>query len=85
MGSVGSIEVLAPGAHASEILDCLRVKAGYYDIGVEDGAAGVLAVTDIGGHADDLPAFLRHQLNVCSAELGYDWRDFIAVTLPQAD
>jgi hypothetical protein len=85
MGSVGTIEVLAPGAHARQILGCLRVKAGYYDIGIEDGVAGMLTVTDSGGHADDLAAFLRHQLNICSAELGYDWRDFIAVALAQAD
>jgi len=79
MRSVGSLEVLAPGTHARQILDCLRTKASEHDIEVEEGVEGTLVVTDVAGHADNLPAFLRHQLNTCSAELGYDWRDFVGV------
>jgi hypothetical protein len=79
MGSVSSLDVIKPGEPADQLIDCVRAKANAYGIRVEDGTTGLLMVSDIGDHADDLPSFLREQLDACAAGLGYDWRDHITV------
>ena len=78
MSSVGSITIREPGERAERLVRCLRAHAQQYSIGI-DGDPPEIMVVDMGGHADDLSAFLRERLDVCARELGFDWRDHLAV------
>jgi hypothetical protein len=73
VGSVGRIRVREEGERAQRLLHCLRARAGEHNVRIEAGTSGTLMVDDLGGWTDDLAAFLRAQLDVCSIDLPYDW------------
>jgi len=75
---MGSITVREAGERADQLVCCLRAHAQQYSIGIEQDPAAIMVV-DIGGPADDLSAFLRERLDGCSRELGFDWRDHLAI------
>jgi hypothetical protein len=83
VSSVGSIRVREEGERAEQLLDCLRAKAAAYNVGIETGSSGTLMVNDVAGWTDDLPGFLRAQLDACSTDLDYEWTPYIFVQ--QAD
>jgi hypothetical protein len=77
LGSVGRIKVREEGERAEGLLGCLRAKAAQYNVRIEAGTSGTLGVDDLGGYTDDLPGFLRAQLEVCSAELDYTVQSYM--------
>jgi len=78
MSSVGMIVISRPGERADRLVRCLQAGAGQYSVGTEHDPEAIMVV-DKGGHADDLPAFLHERLDACSREVGFDWRDYLAV------
>jgi hypothetical protein len=38
-----------------------------------------MLIVDKGGHAADMPAFLRERLDACAREVGFDWREHLTV------
>jgi len=75
---VGTIRITEPGERAGQLVRCLRSHAQQYSIGVEEDPREIMVV-DMGGHADDLAAFLRARLDVCARELGFGWRPYLSV------
>jgi hypothetical protein len=78
MSSIGMIAVQRPGERANQLVRCLQANAEHYSVGIEHDPEAIMIV-DKGGHAGDMPKFLRERLDVCSRELRFDWRDYLAV------
>jgi hypothetical protein len=60
-------------------MGCLRANAGAYSVGIEHNPEAI-KIVDKGGHAADMPAFIRGRLDVCAREVGFDWGAYLAVT-----
>jgi len=56
----------------------LRANAQQYSVAIEHHPAAIMVV-DKGEHGADLPAFIRERLDACSREIGFDWREYLAI------
>jgi hypothetical protein len=84
VASVGRIHVVEPGDSANRLLECLRVRAAKYGVGIEAGEAGGdrLMVSDPGARIDNLWDFLEAQLDDCADELKLEWERLLRVPGP---